>query len=54
MNSYKIYNSIVILFFIICSGCASNSYSTLVGGEYDQKKDKTDYFVIPFGRGAFP
>ena len=35
-------------------GCASQRVSTIVGGEYDAKKDVTDYFVFPFGNVSIP
>lgn len=36
-------------------GCTSQQYmSTIEGGEYDVKKDATDYFVLPLGQISLP
>ncbi len=34
--------------------CASHYATTMVGGEYDAKKDVTEYFVFPFGAVSLP
>ena len=42
--------SVIVLF----SGCASQSTSTIVGCNYDEKKNVTNYFVIPYGSVDLP
>jgi len=34
---------------LILYGCASQSVSTIVGCDYDESKNQTTYFVLPFG-----
>lgn len=36
------------------AGCVSSYTSTIVGGNYDAKKNATDYFVLPFGQVSIP
>jgi len=36
------------------TNCATQRTSTLVGGEYNQTKNETDYFVLPFGSVTLP
>ena len=36
------------------AGCISSYTSTIVGGEYDAKKNATDYFVLPYGQVSIP
>ena len=36
------------------AGCVSSYTSTIVGGDYDAKKNATDYFVLPFGQVSIP
>ena len=45
------------LLFITCfvfAGCAPQRISAISGGEYDENKGKTDYFVLPFGSTSLP
>ncbi|MBP5501082.1 MAG: hypothetical protein J6Y05_10315 [Bacteroidales bacterium] len=51
MKKYFFY---VILAILLASCSSSNRISTLVGGEYDPKKDVTDYFVFPLGEVSLP
>ncbi len=34
--------------------CASNKTSVLVGGDYNEERNETDYFVIPYGSVSLP
>ena len=46
--------------FVLCSllviliSCASNKTSTIVGFDYNEKDNTTDYFVFPFGSVTIP
>lgn len=40
--------------FIICTGCAAQKASTIIGGDYNESKNQTDYFVLPFGSVSLP
>lgn len=45
------------LFFIVIillTSCATQRTSTIVGGEYNMSKDKTEYFVLPYGSVVIP
>ena len=44
----------VILAILLASCSSSNKITTMVGGEYDPKKDVTDYFVFPLGEVSLP
>ena len=44
--------SIFLPFFLI--SCGSNKATTLVGGEYNEAKNITEYFVIPYGSVSLP
>ena len=39
---------------IVLTGCATQSTSTIVGGEYSETKNITDYFVLPYGSVSLP
>jgi len=57
MNSRPILSRCFVVFSIACIlwSCSSSRYmSTIVGGEYDEKKDVTDYFVFPYGEVSLP
>lgn len=57
MISKGIFSRGFIVLSIACllGGCSSSRYMyTIVGGEYDEKKDVTDYFVLPLGQVALP
>ena len=57
MISKGIFSRGFIVLSIACllGSCSSSRYmSTIVGGEYDEKKDVTDYFVLPLGQVALP
>jgi hypothetical protein len=44
----------LVLIAITLTSCATQRVSTIVGGDYDKNKDKTDYFVLPFGATSMP
>ena len=47
----------ILLFSLmtILTGCGTPKYiTTLVGGEYNEDKDVTEYFVLPFGQVSLP
>ena len=39
---------------VICTNCATQKASTITGGEYDENKNQTSYFVLPFGSAFIP
>jgi hypothetical protein len=39
---------------MILTGCASQRVSTLVGCNYDESKNQTDYLVLPYGSVSIP
>ena len=43
-----------IIVIITLASCATQKVSTIAGGEYDRNKDRTDYFVLPFGSTSMP
>jgi len=53
ININRFYRIIVIL---LISSCATNhgTTTTIVGGEYDETKDETSYFVFPYGSASVP
>lgn len=44
----------ILIITITLTSCAPQRVSTIVGGEYDKTKNKTDYFVLPFGSVSIP
>ena len=54
MCKCKIYSCIGFLLFTLFSGCASNSYNMIVGDDYNEDKNQTEYFVVPFGSVTIP
>ena len=44
--------SLFFVFALVC--CVSQKESIIVGGEYDAKKDATEYFVFPYGSVSLP
>lgn len=51
INIFKTFFSTMI---ILLTSCATQSISTIVGGEYNKTKDKTEYFVFPYGSVEIP
>ncbi|MCW3785424.1 hypothetical protein [Plebeiibacterium sediminum] len=49
-------NNLITLFIVITVfiGCATQRTSTIVGGEYNEAKNETDYFVFPYGSVKIP
>lgn len=43
-----------IAIITIFTSCATQRVSTLVGGEYNETKNETDYFVLPYGSVTLP
>ena len=39
---------------VFMTNCATQQISTIVGGEYNVKKNETDYFVVPYGSVTIP
>ena len=52
LSNYRIYLSIVII--VLLTSCATQRVSTIVGCDYDEKKNQTDYFVLPYGIVSIP
>lgn len=38
----------------LMTGCVSSRITTIVGGDYDAKKNVTEYYVLPFGQVSLP
>ena len=58
-NTHKNMKRILLAIALLCAvgmmaGCVSSYTSTIVGGDYDAKKNTTDYFVLPFGQVSIP
>ncbi len=51
-NLIKIF--LLLAMTILLTNCATQRTSTLVGGEYNASKNKTDYFFVPFGSVTLP
>jgi hypothetical protein len=51
-NFIKYYLLLTIIIALTC--CATQRVSTIVGGEYTESKNETEYFVIPFGSVTLP
>lgn len=47
----KYFLLLAVLFF---TGCATQKVSTVSGDRYDKDKDRTSYFVLPFGSASIP
>ena len=46
---------LLTLLILALTGCSTSSKTTtIVGGEYDEKKDVTNYFVLPYGSVELP
>lgn len=45
---------LLVLLTLIVTGCITQKESTIVGGEYNESKNQTDYFVLPFGSVNIP
>lgn len=52
MKKFWLFNLLLAILLASCG--SSNKVSTIVGGDYDPKKDVTDYFVFPLGRVSLP
>jgi hypothetical protein len=47
-------SNLIFIIVLILTGCASQRVSTIVGCDYDESKNQTDYFVLPFGSVSIP
>ena len=45
---------IVSIFLPLFISCGSSKTTTIVGGEYNEAKDITEYFVFPYGNVSLP
>jgi hypothetical protein len=54
MTRSKNISYLSIIMIIILAGCASQKVSTIVGCDYDESKNQTDYFVLPYGSVSIP
>lgn len=43
-----------LVLIILLTNCASQRVSTIVGVDYNETKDETDYFVVPYGSVSIP
>jgi hypothetical protein len=54
MTKREILSNLTFMMIIILTGCASQRMSTIEGYDYDDTKNQTDYFVLPFGSVSIP
>ena len=54
MKADQIKTIILLAMTIILTNCATQRTSTLVGGNYNETKNETDYFVVPYGSVTLP
>lgn len=54
MKTYQIKNLLLLIILAFVVSCATQRTSTLVGGEYNDTKNETDYFVLPYGSVTLP
>lgn len=54
MKTSLIKTFLLLILTIILTNCATQRTSTLVGGNYNETKNETDYFVLPFGSVILP
>ena len=47
-------SSLIIIMTFIVAGCVNQRVSTTVGGDYDESKDQTDHFILPYGSASIP
>ena len=50
----KITLGIILATALLFTSCASNKSSTIVGGEYNEANNTTEYFVLPYGSVSLP
>lgn len=50
----RLQTNLIFLSILILAGCASQRVSTIVGCDYDESKNQTDYFEIPYGSVSIP
>jgi hypothetical protein len=54
METNQIKTFILLAMTILLTNCATQRTSTLVGGNYNETKNETDYFVVPYGSATLP
>lgn len=54
MKTNLIKTFLLLILTIILTNCATQRTSTLVGGNYNETKNETDYFVMPYGSVILP
>lgn len=50
----RIQVKLVFVMVLFLAGCANQRMSTIVGFNYDESKNQTDYFELPFGSVSIP
>ncbi|MBP1629263.1 MAG: hypothetical protein H6Q15_156 [Bacteroidetes bacterium] len=54
MKAYLTKTFLLITIIISLFSCATQQTSTIVGGDYNELKNETEYFVLPFGSVTIP
>lgn len=54
MKTNLIKTFLILTITILVAACATQRTTTLVGGEYNDTKNETDYFVFPYGTVTLP
>jgi hypothetical protein len=54
MNINLIKTFLLLSITILLTNCATQRTSTLIGGNYNDTKNETDYFVLPYGTVTLP
>ena len=48
------FGTLFLITLMLLTSCVTQRISTIVGCDYDEKKNQTDYFVIPYGSVSIP
>ena len=54
LKTHQIKTFILFAMTILLTNCANQITSTIVGGNYNETKNETDYFVVPYGSVTLP
>ena len=54
MKIIKFFLLSLLIATVTSCGSANKATSTIVGGDYDAKKNTTEYFVLPYGQVSIP
>jgi len=54
MKTNHLKTFILFAMTILLTNCATHRTSTIVGGNYNETKNETDYFVVPYGSVILP